>query len=334
MEIDTSLGGPPFQSLGNAVEAILHYKQGIDDQEILSTEYEAIMELSPSRQCTEVDPCIAVNCPFQNFHSSYYIECVNVNEMRLLEPAPLHEMPNADPDPNCADCSHLLNFNFDGESFTASVNGRNFIFPAHPPQTQYDDFMNKDDRCDLSTSCNPFTLSCLCTHVIDLPYMKTIQLVLTNRGLLPIPHPIHVHGHTFHVVHIGYPDYDPNTGFIQQFNTDISCEDEQCTNEGCNPALCTQPVWSNKPNLSIDRKTVRKDTVILPAGGYVVINFLSNNPGFWFLHCHIETHQLQGMALIMNEALDQQLMAPADMNKCGDFGVTMDEYASYVRATY
>ena len=74
--------------------------------------------------------------------------------------------------------------------------------------------------------------------------------------------------------------------------------------------------------------------MILPAGGYVVINFLSNNPGFWFLHCHIETHQLQGMALTMNEALDQQLMAPADMNKCGDFGVTMDEYASYVRATY
>ena len=44
-----------------------------------------------------------------------------------------------------------------------------------------------------------------------------------------------------------------------------------------------------------------------------MINFVSNNPGFWFLHCHIETHQLQGMALIMNEALDQQLGAPADM---------------------
>ena len=56
LEIDASQGGPPFQSLGNAVEAILHYKQGIDDQEILSTEYEAIKELSPSRQCTEADP--------------------------------------------------------------------------------------------------------------------------------------------------------------------------------------------------------------------------------------------------------------------------------------
>ena len=74
--------------------------------------------------------------------------------------------------------------------------------------------------------------------------------------------------------------------------------------------------------------------MMVPAGGYVVINFVSNNPGFWFLHCHIETHQLQGMALIMNEAFDQQLSAPANMNRCGDFGVSMDEYASYIKAAY
>ena len=335
LEADLSQPGPPYPSLGNKVEAILHYKQGADDQgEISSTDYEEIKELSPSRECTEATPCIAVNCPFENFHSSYYIDCVNVNELRLLEPAPLDEMPDANPDSSCEDCSHILNFNFDGESSTASVNGRNFILPAHPPQTQYDDFMSKDNRCDLSASCNPFTLACLCTHMIDLPYMQTIQLVLSNRGRVPVPHPIHVHGHTFHVVHIGYPDYDPDTGFIQQFNTDVGCEDETCTTEGCDTALCTQPIWNNKPDFSIDRKTVRKDTVILPAGGYVVINFVSNNPGFWFLHCHIETHQLQGMALIMNEAFDQQLSAPDNMNQCGDFGVTMDEYASYIRAAY
>ena len=108
------------------------------------------------------------------------------------------------------------------------------------------------------------------------------------------------------------------TGFIQLFNTDIACEDVNCAiSEGCNPALYMKPVWSNKPDFSINRKTVRKDTVMVPAGGYVVINFVPNNPGFWFLHCHIEGHQLQGMALIMNEAFDQQLSALANMNQCG-----------------
>ena len=128
--------------------------------------------------------------------------------------------------------SHMLNFNFDGESFTASVNRCNSILPVHPPQTQYDDFMNKDNRCDLSASCNPSSLACLCTHMIDLPYMQTIQLVLSNRGVAPVPHPIHVHGHTFHVVHVGYLKYNPNTGFLLGFNTDVGgAGGSQCGSE-------------------------------------------------------------------------------------------------------
>ena len=332
LEADLTSGGPPFESLGHVTEAILHYQQSSegDDPEIPSTEYETIKEQSPAIVCTEDDPCTAVNCPFEYLHSSYHIDCVNVNEMRLLEPTPPDEMPDANPDPDCADCSYLLNFNFDGDTVSASVNGRNFVLPAYPPQTQYDDFVNRDVRCDLSANCNPFTLDCLCTHMIDLPFMKTIQLVLTNRGLIPVPHPIHVHGHTFHVVHIGYPDYDPDTGLISGFNSDISCDDETCTNEGCNPSTCTRPLWANKPDLSIDPKTVRKDTVILPAGGYVVINFVSNNPGFWFLHCHIEIHQIQGMALVMNEALDQELTPPEELNTCGDVEITVNEYEHYI----
>ena len=337
LEANLSTGGPPYSSLGHVAEAILHYKQNPStaDPEIPSSQYRAIKGLSPSKQCTHTTHCIAVNCPFENFHSSYHIDCVNVNELSLLEPTPLHEMPNANPDPNCDDCSHLLNFNFDGDTITASINGRNFILPAHPPQTQYEEFVNKDGVCDLTANCNPFTLACQCPHMINLPYMKTIQLVLTNRGLIPVPHPIHVHGHSFHVVHIGYPQYDPNTGHMIELNTDISCADINCTNEGCNPKICTRPAWMNKPNLSINRKTVRKDTVIVPAGGYVVINFLSNNPGLWFLHCHIELHQIEGMSLILNEAFDQpQLSAPQELNKCGDFEISVNEYENYISNYY
>ena len=33
-----------------------------------------------------------------------------------------------------------------------------------------------------------------------------------------------------------------------------------------------------------------KDTVITPAAGYTVIQFVADNPGWWFFHCHIEYH--------------------------------------------
>jgi len=86
---------------------------------------------------------------------------------------------------------------------------------------------------------------------------------------------------------------------------------------------CTKPRWRNNesPPLSINTTTIRKDTVMVPAGGYVVINFKSDNPGHWFLHCHIEVHQLEGMALIINEAPDEQakLQVPDNLNKCGDY---------------
>ena len=40
------------------------------------------------------------------------------------------------------------------------------------------------------------------------------------------------------------------------------------------------------------------------------------------------------MALIMNEVFDKQLSTPANMNQYQDFGVTMDEYASYIKSVY
>lgn len=39
----------------------------------------------------------------------------------------------------------------------------------------------------------------------------------------------------------------------------------------------------------------RQDTVVVPASGYVVIRFVANNPGVWFLHCHFENHFAQGI---------------------------------------
>jgi FtsP/CotA-like multicopper oxidase with cupredoxin domain len=44
---------------------------------------------------------------------------------------------------------------------------------------------------------------------------------------------------------------------------------------------------------------VRKDTVSVPAGGELVIQWLADNPGRWFFHCHIEWHLATGMARVL-----------------------------------
>ena len=50
-----------------------------------------------------------------------------------------------------------------------------------------------------------------------------------------------------------------------------------------------------------DKQLSIKDTVIVPYGGYIAIQFVLNNPGWWFFHCHIESHQLEGMAAVITE---------------------------------
>ena len=39
----------------------------------------------------------------------------------------------------------------------------------------------------------------------------------------------------------------------------------------------------------------------MPARGYVVIAFKTDNPGPWLMHCHIATHAAEGLALQIME---------------------------------
>ena len=45
---------------------------------------------------------------------------------------------------------------------------------------------------------------------------------------------------------------------------------------------------------------------MLVAGGYVVIRFIAENPGWWHLHCHMAHHLQSGMGMMLNEAPELQ----------------------------
>jgi multicopper oxidase len=47
---------------------------------------------------------------------------------------------------------------------------------------------------------------------------------------------------------------------------------------------------------------VQKDSVNVPANSTLVIQWLTNNPGHWFFHCHIEWHLATGMARVIEIA--------------------------------
>ncbi|KAK2855717.1 hypothetical protein FQN49_004913 [Arthroderma sp. PD_2] len=96
---------------------------------------------------------------------------------------------------------------------------------------------------------------------------KWVYLVITGKKLkalesqVAVAHPIHLHGHDFVLLQQSTKPWDPT--YV---------------------------------NLKLDNPP-RRDVVLLPAGGFIVIAFKPDNPGSWLLHCHIAWHVSAGLAL-------------------------------------
>ncbi|XP_057497261.1 laccase-4-like [Actinidia eriantha] len=126
------------------------------------------------------------------------------------------------------------------------------------------------------------------TKVYRLPYDSRVQVVLQGTSVLgPDNHPIHLHGFNFFVVGRGLGNYNPKKD-TKRFNL-------------------------------VD--PVERNTIEVPTRGWVAIRFQADNPGVWFLHCHLEVHTTWGLKMAFlvengngpNECL---LPPPKDLPKC------------------
>ncbi|KAF2288557.1 hypothetical protein GH714_008528 [Hevea brasiliensis] len=126
------------------------------------------------------------------------------------------------------------------------------------------------------------------TKVYRLKYNSTVQLVMQDTGTIaPENHPVHLHGFNFFVVGRGLGNYNPKKD-PQNFN------------------LVDPP---------------ERNTVGVPTGGWTAIRFRADNPGVWFMHCHLEVHTTWGLKMAFlvdngkgpNESL---LPPPSDLPKC------------------
>lgn len=121
---------------------------------------------------------------------------------------------------------------------------------------------------------------------------------------------------------MGYGNYNSTSGeFISQ-NADIDCRGGTTQEKSfCNSASWKDPTWKhgNVPGLNVVDPP-KKDTVIVPSGGYVVVRVTADNPGLWLLHCHIQLHSADGMSILLNESFSRLPPVPEGFPKCGNFG--------------
>ena len=317
-------GGDPddYEFLNNTAEAVLHYDtRGVQQPDPL-TMYSKVN--GTERECTSTERCKAVNCPFKEFPNGLNIDCIPTNELRALFESNKNDLPTIT---NDEESFLIFNFGFDGENFKSSINGRRFVLPSTPYQT-YPGQFDYDRENDPKRTCQQCqemadgtTRNCRCTQTVQIASGQKFRegnedSIIMVFSSATFSHPIHLHGHSFYVVHVEHGEY--NNGILTSPSGHIHCN-----------GSCLDPQWNGTgPDLSqyttddgkLNGTAILKDTVIVPAGGYVVIAFLADNPGYWYLHCHIESHQLEGMALIVQEYPEgEHAPPPSGINRVGNF---------------
>uniref|UniRef100_A0A8D8P5K9 L-ascorbate oxidase n=1 Tax=Culex pipiens TaxID=7175 RepID=A0A8D8P5K9_CULPI len=162
------------------------------------------------------------------------------------------------------------------------------------------------DLLDESQFCNASSLReqgincreqfCQCPHVLQIPLNSTVEMVLIDEGFtFDANHPFHLHGHAFRVVG------------MERLGGNVTAEEvKRLDEEGkLSRRLRGAPI---------------KDTVTIPDGGYTIIRFIANNPGYWLFHCHIEFHAEIGMSLVLKVGdRSEMLSVPANFPMCSDF---------------
>lgn len=280
--------------------------------------YKGASETDPTTSksvCTSEDKCTIVNCPFPFYPENENVNCIRMTSLRtkLNVPTP-HAVPGKFQE-------YFLNFAFPSDDpmvdeGPAAINGRAFTLPPVSALTQAQEITNQCSDQD----CGEGKL-CQCFNSLTINKDDLIQMTFLNTGnFRQDDHPVHMHGHAFMVIKVGYGEYNMTTGAFIRDNQDIDCRGNMC-----NDATWRNSSWlnGNVPDIT-GRGAVIKDTVYVPSGGYVTVRFPATMPGIWFLHCHIDLHANDGMAMVLNESFAEIPKPPAGFPECRNFEVPIN----------
>ncbi|KAJ2734444.1 ferroxidase fet3 [Coemansia sp. BCRC 34962] len=133
------------------------------------------------------------------------------------------------------------------------------------------------------------------TGTVILKHMEVVEVTIHNPN--DMPHPLHLHGHAFQIIEYG----------LAESTFPIPAE------------------FLNTPTRRFSGSPAKRDTMSIPKYQYIKLRFRADNPGVWFMHCHLDVHFIMGMAMVFVEAPDvlQKTMTvpPQMLNLCKRQGV-------------
>nr|AKH61981.1 laccase 1 [Helicoverpa armigera] len=178
--------------------------------------------------------------------------------------------------------------------YTPQLNHISMKLPSSPLLTARPSTDNFCNSSSIDEACTEGY--CECSHVLAVKLNSVVEIIIVDEGVtFDANHPFHLHGHSFRVVG------------LRRLAKDITIDEIKAYDKA---GLLKR----NLKNAPI------KDTVTVPDGGYTVIRFKADNPGYWLFHCHIEFHVEIGMALVFKVGEHKDMAPiPRDFPTCGSY---------------
>ncbi|XP_067668418.1 uncharacterized protein [Haliotis asinina] len=170
--------------------------------------------------------------------------------------------------------------------------------PPAPLLTQYH-HVPQELFCTPENTRNCSNRYCECINILKVDLDDTVEIILIDEGsFTSTNHPFHLHGYNFRVVAM----------------------------DKVNNSTTLQEVMKLDSDGLIRRKLampIAKDTVTIPNGGYTVVRFKADNPGFWLFHCHVTFHSLLGMGVVIQTGeVSHMPRPPKDFPMCRSWQYT------------
>ncbi|XP_074575671.1 laccase-7-like [Curcuma longa] len=188
-------------------------------------------------------------------------------------------------------------------SFAASMNNVSFHFPSQVSLLEASyrridgvytaDFPDEPPLWfDFTNVTDPgLSMTVKQTRVRKVRFGATVEMVLQNTAIIATEnHPMHIHGYNFFILAQGFGNYNK----------------------------ATDPARYNLVNPQV------RNTIGVPVGGWAVIRFVANNPGMWFMHCHLDSHLPLGLSMAFEvengpDADSTLPPPPPDYPSCHDY---------------
>lgn len=194
--------------------------------------------------------------------------------------------------------SYLPFFNANDRSQLLSIfNDIAYENPASNLLTQSSSYRAICKKNQLSTCTEP----CTCAQIIKTKLNNVVELVMYDAiPQTDLDHPFHLHGFAFQVFSVG--QFWPIRNISRQDINEVIQEHTERLRRG---------EYKNPPG---------KDTAKIPMGGYVIVRFKADNPGWWLLHCHFSWHHITGMELVILVGDENDLPPiPKNFPKCDNW---------------